>query len=81
VPADAQRPVVDEATAKKINPILPQVFDLLNQKHDLNDVATELAPAVGVTPAQLVSYVVAVIRAKARQASAPPPAAAANARS
>ena len=71
VPAGAQRPVVDETVANKINPILPQVFDLLNQKTDLNDIAAELAPAVGVSPAQLVSYVIAVIQAQARQASAP----------
>jgi hypothetical protein len=70
VPPGAQRPVVDEAVANKINPILPQVFDLLNQKTELNDIATELAPAVGVSPAQLVSYVIAVIQAQARQANA-----------
>ncbi len=76
VPDNAQRPVIDESVATKINPILPQVFDLIKQKTDLNDIATELAPVVGVTPGQFVTYVVGVIRSASRQ---PPPLPTANA--
>ena len=60
VPPGAQVPVLDQQTIGKIRAQHAQLVARLNQREDLVTVARDIAARTGVTPGQVVKYVVAM---------------------
>lgn len=70
-PDGARAPVVDNNVTEKVFPLLPKIFERLNNKERLEDVAQSIAPK-GLTPGQVFTYVALVIRSQKQQAAAQP---------
>jgi hypothetical protein len=74
VPKGAKPPVVDPATAQRLAPHFGPIVQRVNAGEDLVSVAQQLAPTIGgVTPGQIVRYVIAVAQHQRAQAAANPP--------
>ena len=71
VPPDARIPVLDQEAINKLGPVTDELIGRLNQKEAMADVARDLARRTGVTPGQIVKYVIALSQ---RPASPPPQA-------
>jgi hypothetical protein len=68
VPEGARVPVVTNEIAAKLDPYLQQIFDRLNANEDFAALAIAMAPSIGVTPGELVTYVLMVIEHQRQQA-------------
>ncbi|HET6247872.1 MAG TPA: hypothetical protein VFE47_09250 [Tepidisphaeraceae bacterium] len=68
VPAGATKPVLTPRAIAAIEPFSVELIDRLNRKEHLVAIAQEMAPRAGVTPGQVVLYVVALAQAS-RQAA------------
>ena len=71
VPPGATPPIVTDAVAQKLGPKIDEIFNRVNEGENLNDVAREIAPLVGVTPGQVVKFV-ALVAQNARAHISPP---------
>jgi hypothetical protein len=60
VPPGATVPVLTQAVANKLQPLTSAMFDRLNLGEKLEAVATDVAAKTGVTPGQVIKYLVAV---------------------
>lgn len=78
-PPGARVPFVTNEVAQRIEPHVADLFARLNAGQDLTVVAREMAPAAGVTPGEIVTYVIMVVahqrqqQQQQRQVVAPPP--------
>lgn len=75
VPVGARVPVVTNEMAAKIGPHYQTVVDRVNTGTDFEQVVREMAPAVGVTPGELMTYVMLVAQSRQAAQYAPPPTA------
>lgn len=61
VPAGAMPPVVTDDVARRITPHLDAIFARLNAGEKLTDVCRAEAPRLGVTPGQILKFVLLVV--------------------
>jgi hypothetical protein len=71
VPPGAVPPILDAEAVRKLQPQANEIVRRLNNKDPLLVVARDIGPRVGVTPGQVMKYVIALSQA-ARQPAAPP---------
>ena len=69
VPPGAKVPVLDQTAIGKIQPLSSDLVTRLNNREELTVVSRDIAKRAGVTPGQVVKYVVAI----SQQAQAAPP--------
>jgi hypothetical protein len=62
VPADAKPPLLDQAAIARLKPHTKALTDRLKAKAPLTDVAPDIARLAGVTPGQVVKYVIFLSR-------------------
>jgi hypothetical protein len=74
VPDDATAPdMADQNVPQRVFPRAPEIFDRLNQREELGDIARDVAPQIGVTPGQLALYIGFLARQHAAVAQAQRP--------
>jgi hypothetical protein len=67
VPPGAKPPQVTNDVIARVYPKMGDIADRLNRGEDLADIAREVAPLVGVTPGELLMYVVSFYRSQQSQ--------------
>jgi hypothetical protein len=71
VPADARVPEIDEEVMRRVDPYVEQFLARRVMQGEFADLAREVAAKVGVTPGQVVVYVLAREEEAQRQAAGP----------
>jgi len=67
VPPGAQVPRLTDETVAKLAPVATELIERLNRREPLESVACDLGPRVGVTPGQVVHYLIAIMHNRSQQ--------------
>jgi hypothetical protein len=67
VPTDAAPPELTPEALTRLKPETGKIVDLLNSGRNIEEVATEVADRIGVTPGQVNLYIMALIHAQGQQ--------------
>lgn len=57
VPADARRPILDEPAVAALSPVANELLQRIGQGEQINGIAREIAPRIGLSPGQVILYI------------------------